>query len=191
MSPVTMIIVGALTFGLCFLFDRGYTKLFRSKSQHLSGLQVRPSKRYGSFGLILCVLGITAIFTGLSAGQALLIGGIAVLLIGCTLTGYYMSYGIYYDDDSFILSSFGKSSRTYRFCEIRGQKLYLIQGGSIVVELHMADSGTVSVQTSMEGAYSFLDHAFFRWCCQTGKKPEDCPFHDPANSLWFPSEEDA
>lgn len=190
MNPVAMIIVAALTFGLCYLFDKGYTKLFHSKAQHKTGLQVRPSKRYGSFGLILCVLGITAVFTGFSAGQALLIGGIAVLLIGCVLTGYYMSYGIYYDDDSFILTSFGKGSRTYCFGDIRHQKLYLIQGGSVLVELHMADSSTVSVQTSMEGAYPFLDHAFSRWCRLKGLNPEDCSFHDPANSLWFPTEED-
>ena len=120
----------------------------------------------------------------------MLIGGCIVILIGCLLVGYYMSYGIYYDDDSFILSTFGKGSRTYRYADIRGQKLYLIQGGSIVVELHMTDNSAVSVQTSMDGAYFFLDHAFFRWCCQKGLNPEECLFHDPANSLWFPGEED-
>ena len=191
MSPVVMILAAALTFGLCFLFDKGYTKLFRSKAQHRSGLQVRPSKRYGSFGLILCVLGLVAVFAGIGGESALLIGGIAVIFIGCILVGYYMSYGIYYDDDSFLLTTFGKGSRTYRFADIRSQKLYLIQGGSIVVELHMEDGSAVSVQTSMEGAYAFLDHAFFRWCCQKGLDPEACDFHDPANSLWFPSEEDA
>ena len=190
MSHVVMILAAALTFGLCYLLDKGYTKLFRNKVQHKSGLQVRPSKRYGSFGLILCVLGIVALFPGLSAGGILLIGGCIVILIGCLLVGYYMSYGIYYDDDSFILSTFGKGSRTYRYADIRGQKLYLIQGGSIVVELHMTDNSAVSVQTSMDGAYFFLDHAFFRWCCQKGLNPEECLFHDPANSLWFPGEED-
>ena len=191
MSPVVMILAAALTFGLCFLFDKGYTKLFRSKAQHRSGLQVRPSKRYGSFGLILCVLGLAAVFAGIGGESALLIGGIAVIVIGCVLVGYYMSYGIYYDDDSFLLTTFGKESRTYRFSDIRSQKLYLIQGGSIVVELHMADSSAVSVHCTMEGAYPFLDHAFFRWCCQKGLDPEACDFHDPANSLWFPGEEDA
>ena len=191
MNLITMVIVAALTFGLCCLFDKSYTRLFRNKTQHRSGLQVRPSKRYGSFGLILCVLGIVALFAGMGGERILLFGGAAVLLIGCILTGYYMSDGIYYDDDSFILSSFGKGSRTYRFAEIRSQKLYLIQGGSIVVELHMEDGSVVSVQTSMEGAYAFLDHAFFRWCCQKGLNPEGCAFHDPANSLWFPGEEDA
>ena len=190
MKPITMVIVAVLTFGLCFLFDKGYTRLFRNQAQHRTGLQVRPSKRYGSFGLILCVLGIIALFAGMGGERILLFGGVAVLLIGCILTGYYMSYGIYYDDDSFILNSFGKGSRTYRFAHIRSQKLYLIQGGSIVVELHIEDGTAVSVQTSMDGAYAFLDHAFFHWCRQKDLDPKACDFYDPANSLWFPCEED-
>lgn len=191
MKPVAMIIVAALTFGLCFLFDKGYTKLFRNKAQHRSGQAVRPSKRYGSFGLIVCVLGITAILTGAAEGGVLLFGGIAVLLIGAALVGYYMSFGIFYDDDGFIVSALGKKSRTYRYRDIRSQKLYLIQGGSTVVELHLSDGQIASVQSSMDGAYPFLDHAFSRWCRQTGTDPEKCEFHDPANSLWFPTEEDA
>ena len=191
MKPVAMILVAALTFGLCYLFDTGYTKLFRNKTQHRSGKAVRPSKRYGSFGLIICVLGITAIFTGLSEGGVLLFGGIAVLLIGIALVGYYMSVGIFYDDDGFIVNTLGRKSRTYQYRDIQSQKLYLIQGGSTVIELHLADGNAASVQSSMDGTYPFLDHAFSRWCHQTGHNPEDCDFHDPANSLWFPTEEDA
>ena len=190
MNPFSMILVAALTFGLCFLFDKGYTRLFRNKAQHRTGLQVRPSKRYGSFGLVLCILGLVAVLAGFSGESVLLIGGAVVIFIGCILVGYYLSYGIYYDDDSFILTAFGKGSRTYRFQDIRFQKLFLIQGGSTVVELRMADSGTVSIHTTMDGAYPFLDHAFAAWCRSTGKNPEDCSFHDPAKSLWFPTEED-
>ncbi len=190
MNPVAMIIVAALTFGLCYLLDKGYTRLFRSKKEHRTGLQVRPSKRYGSFGLVVSILGMIALFTGITGGTVLLVGGVIVLLIGFILIGYYMSVGIYYDDDSFLVTTFGKSSRTYRYADIRTQKLYLIQGGSVVVELHMADGGAVSVQSAMEGAYAFLDHAFSAWCRQTGRDRAQCPFHDPANSLWFPSEED-
>jgi len=191
MTPATMILVAALTFGLCFLFDKGYTRLFRNKQQHRSGKAVRPSKRYGSFGLIVCVLGIAAIFTGLSEGGVLLFGGIAVVLIGTALVGYYMSFGIFYDDEGFIVSAPGRKSRTYQFRDIRSQKLYLIQGGSTVIELHLADGNVASVQSTMEGAYPFLDHAFAAWCRQTGCDPEACTFHDPAKSLWFPNQEDA
>ena len=189
MNLFTIVIVAALTFGACFLLDKGYTHLFRSKAQHKSGLAVRVSKRYASFGLILCVLGIAAVFTGFSAGTALLVGGAVVVFIGCCLVGYYVSFGIFYDADSFILTTFGKKSVTYRFGDIKSQQLYLIQGGSTVVELHLTDGGSISIHSAMEGAYPFLDHAFAAWCRQTGRDPDNCPFHDPRNHLWFPSEE--
>ena len=190
MSPVTIVIAAALTFGICFLVDKGYTRLFRSKQQHKSGLQVRVSKRYASIGLVLCILGILAVFTGVGGETVLLIGGGIVIFIGCALIGHYMSFGVYYDADSFIVTTFGKKNPVYRFRDIRHQKLYMIQGGSIVVELHMADGSAVSIHTSMEGAYPFLDHAFNAWCRQTDQDPEDCTFHDPGNHLWFPNEEE-
>ena len=190
MSPVTIVIAAVLTFGICFLVDKGYTRLFRSKQQHKTGLQVRVSKRYASIGLVLCILGILAVFTGVGGETVLLIGGGIVIFIGCALIGHYMSFGVYYDADSFIVTTFGKKNPVYRFGDIRHQKLYMIQGGSIVVELHMADGSAVSIHTSMEGAYPFLDHAFNAWCRQTDQDPEDCTFHDPGNHLWFPNEEE-
>ena len=191
MNPFTVAIAVALTFGVCCFVDKGFTRLFRSSAQHKTGLQVRPSKRYASIGLILCILGILAIFAGVGSETALLIGGGIVVFIGCALVGHYMGFGIYYDADSFLLSTFGKKRVTYRFDHIQYQKLYMIQGGSIVVELHMADGSTVSIHTAMEGAYPFLDHAFHAWCRQTGRNPAGCGFHDPGNHLWFPNEEDS
>ena len=190
MSPFLTVLVVALTFGICFALDKGYTRLFRSKSQHRTGLQVRVNKRYATFGLILCILGILAVFTGFGGETVLLIGGIAVFCIGCGLIGYYMSFGIFYDAESFITTAFPRGSHTYRFGDIRHQKLYLIQGGSTVIELHMADGGAVSIQSAMDGAYPFLDHAFNAWCRQTGRDPAQCEFHDPRTHLWFPGEED-
>ena len=189
MSPVTIVIAAALTFGICYFADKGFTRLFRSKTQHTTGLQVRVSKRYASIGLVLCILGILAVFTGIGGETVLLIGGGIVLCIGCALIGHYMGFGIYYDADSFLVTAFGKKDVTYRFGDIRHQKLYMIQGGSIVVELHMADGSAVSIHSAMEGAYPFLDHAFNAWCRHTGRNPDACTFHDPRNHLWFPAEE--
>ncbi len=191
MNLFSIVLVAAATFGICYLLDRGFIRLFRNKAQHRSGKSVRVSKRYGSFGLILCVLGIAAVLSGLTGGAVLLAGGVIVFLIGCCLIGYYMSFSIFYDDDSFILTTFGRKSVTYRFGDIRHQKLYLIQGGGIVIELHLADGQSVSIQSAMDGAYPFLDHAFFCWCRQTRRESAGCAFHDPANHLWFPVEEDA
>lgn len=190
MNPVSIVLVAALTFGICYFFDKGYTRLFRNQEQHKSGLQVRLSKRYASIGLVLCILGILAVFTGFGGETVLLIGGGIVVCIGCALIGHYLSFGIYYDADSFIVASFGKKSIVHRYGDIRHQKLYMIQGGSLVVELHMIDGSAVSIHTAMEGAYPFLDHAFGAWCRQTNRDPNACSFHDPGNHLWFPSEEE-
>ena len=183
------ILVAALVFGICFAVDKGFTKTFRNQIQHKTGLSVRLSKRYALFGLFLTVIGILGVCVGISDGPVLLWGGIIVLLMGAGLITYYMTFGIFYDADSFILTTFGKKSVVYSFSDIKEQKLYLVQGGSTLVELHMADGCAVGLQSTMEGMYPFLDHAFAAWCRQTGMDPEVCDFHDPANSIWFPMEE--
>lgn len=183
------ILVAVLVFGICFAVDKGFTKTFRNQIQHKTGLSVRLSKRYALFGLFLTVIGILGICVGISDGPVLLWGGIIVLLMGLGLITYYMTFGIFYDADSFILTTFGKKSVVYSFSDIKEQKLYLVQGGSTLVELHMADGRAVGLQSTMEGMYLFLDHAFAAWCRQTGRNAEDCDFHDPANSIWFPMED--
>lgn len=188
MSPIVMIVVAALVFGLCFLVDKAFAKVFRSKAQHRSGMAVRANKRYGVFGVVLTALGIGGICMG--SDKVLLFAGIFVALLGLSLAVYYLSFGIFYDGESFLLSRFGKHSREYRYQDILGQRLYLIQGGNIVVELHMADGSAVSVQSTMDGIYSFLDTAFAGWCLQTGRDPQSCDFHDPSQSLWFPTVEE-
>lgn len=179
----------AATFGLCYFFDHGFQKFFRSKTQHRSGLSVRLNKMYSIIGIGLAFLGVCAIVTGITEASALLYGGIIVLALGICLCVYHLSCGIFYDADSFVYTGFGKKETTYRFGDIRSQKLYAVTGGSIMVELHMADGKAVSVHSTMTGAYPFLDAAFAGWCRQKGIAPESCQFHDPANHLWFPTEE--
>ena len=183
-------LIAAVIFGLCYLVDKTFSKLFRSKAQHRSGMAVRANKRYGIFGVVLTVLGIMAIFVGITDGPVLLWGGAIVLLMGIALAVYYLSFGIFYDGESLLLQRFGKKDVTHYYKDIVGQKLYLIQGGNIVVELHMKNGSAVSVQSSFEGVYPFLDTAFAGWCLQTGRNPQDCDFHDPSQSLWFPTVEE-
>ena len=183
-------LVAAVIFGICYLVDKTFSKLFRSKAQHRSGMAVRANKRYGLFGVVLTILGILAICVGVTDGPVLLWGGVIVLLMGIALGVYYLSFGIFYDGESLLLQRFGKKDVTHYYRDIVGQKLYLIQGGSIVVELHMKDGSAVSVQSSFEGVYPFLDTAFAGWCLQTGRDPQSCDFHDPSQSLWFPRVEE-
>lgn len=186
---VIYILVAAVIFGLCYLLDQGFQKAFRNKRQHRSGLSVRLNKMYSIAGVLLSVLGICAIIAGSAENKPLFYGGILVLLFGIILSVYHLSFGIFYDEDSFVFTSFGKKAITYQFRDIRSQKLYAITGGSLVVELHMEDGSAVSLQTTMNGTYPFLDAAFAAWCRQEGLDPENCPFHDPENHLWFPQEE--
>ena len=190
MTFFLILLIAAAVFGLCFAVDKAFAKLFRSKAQHRSGMAVRANKRYGLFGVILSVLGIMAVCVGMTDGPVLLWGGIVVLLMGAALAVYYLSFGVFYDGETFLLSRFGKKGVTYRFSDIKGQKLYMVQGGNVIIELHMADGGTVSLQSTMDGVYPFLDTAFAAWCMQTGRDPQNCDFHDPSQSLWFPTVED-
>lgn len=190
MTFILILLIAAAVFGLCFGVDKAFAKLFRSKAQHRSGMAVRANKRYGLFGVILSVLGVMAICVGISDGSVLLWGGIIVLLMGICLAVYYLSFGVFYDGETFLLSRFGKKEVTYRFDQIQGQKLYLVQGGNVIIELHMTDGNTVSLQSTMDGVYPFLDTAFAAWCMQTGRDPQSCDFHDPSRSLWFPTVEE-
>ena len=190
MEFLAILIVAAVIFSICFLVDKAFAKLFRSKAQHRSGMAVRANKRYGIFGVILSILGIMAICVGVTDGPVLLWGGVIVLLMGIGLAIHYLSFGIFYDGETFLQCRFGKKDVEHTFADIAGQKLYIIQGGTILVELHLTDGTTLSLQSNMDGIYPFLDTAFAAWCLQTGRDPQSCDFHDPRQSLWFPTVED-
>ena len=190
---IAMLLVAAVVFGLCFLVDKLFTKIFRSKPQHQSGKAVKAGKGYGVFGIVFTFVGIASIVSGsrTDSGDKLLFwGGILVLLLGIGLSLHYLSFGIYYDDDSFLVCKFAKKSRAYAFQDIQRQQLFLFSGGSVVVELALADGSTVSIQSTMDGAYAFLDAAFAGWCRQKEIDPAACTFHDPSKSLWFPHDEE-
>lgn len=188
MQAFGMIFVAALVFFLCWVVDRLFARLFRSKAQHRSGLAVRASKRYGIFGVMLSVLGLLGIVTGSGGEPVLTWAGAAVLLMGIALAVHYLSFGIFYDGESFLLCRFGRKSQEHRYEEILSQKLYVVTGGSSVIELALKDGSTVSLQSTMDGVYPFMDTAFAGWCMQTGHEMNACDFYDPAKSWWFPHE---
>ena len=190
MSLISTVVIAALVFGSCYLIDKLFTAKFRSTAQHRSGMAVRVNKRYGVFGVGLSVLGVLAIGVGITGGVALMIGGAVVLIMGICLAVYYLTHGIFYDGESFLLASFRKEDRLYHYRDIKEQKLFLVQGGSVIIELYLNDGSSVSLQSNMQGVYPFLDTAFAGWCLQTGRDPQSCDFHDPSQSLWFPTVEE-
>ena len=64
MQAIVILIIAALVFLICRVVDKLFSKLFRSKAQHRSGMAIRASKRYGIFGVMFSVLGILGIITG-------------------------------------------------------------------------------------------------------------------------------
>ena len=185
------ILIIAATFGVMFLLDKGLTKLFRSRDQHHSGTAVRLKKHFGILSLALMGLGLLGIATYFTdRSLALLVGSLLILPGGAVLGLYYLTHGIFYDDDSFLYVSFGRNAREYRYADITAQKLYEIQGGSLLVELHMRDGKTVSVQGTMEGAATFLDKAAHARMRQLGLNSHECDWFDETQGRWFPPVED-
>ena len=185
------LLVIAATFGVMFLLDKGLTKLLRSRTQHRSGTAVRLKKHFGILSLALMILGALAVINGLiEKNTALLLGGLVILPGGAALGIYYLTHGVFYDDDSFLYVSFGNRSREYRYADIAAQKLYEIQGGSLLVELHMTDGSSVSVQGNLEGAYRFLDKAAHARMRQLGLNSHECQWFDETKGQWFPPAEE-
>ena len=189
MELIPILLIVAITFGICLLADKGFTKLFRSTPQHRSGHSVRLNRHVGGLGTVLAVLGLLGMLASIGGTWILLCGGIVVAITGIALIVYYLSFGIYYDEDGFVLTTFGKRSAFYAYENIKAQQLY-ITSGKTVVELHMQDGRTVQLQQGMTGCYPFLDKAFDRWLSQKGLTKDACPFHDPDKSCWFPPLED-
>lgn len=189
MQALGILIVAAVVFFLCWVVDKLFSRLFRSRAQQRSGMAVRANKRYGVFGVILSVLGILGIVAGIRGERLLLWCGIIVLLMGAALAAHYLSFGIFYDGESYLLCRFGRKSQEHRFSEIVSQRLYAVTGGSTVIELALKDGSTLTLQSTMDGVYPFMDTAFAGWCMQTGRKMDECGFYDPSKSWWFPHEE--
>lgn len=185
MRILPVIIVVAFTFGMCFLLDYAFRKIFRNRPQHRSGLSVKASKKYAAFGLILISLGIAALFS-LNVGLWAVIAGAAMILLGLCLVIYFLTFGIYYDDDSFVYAAFGRKNKVYRYECIESQQLYA-SGANLVIELHLSDGHSIQLQSTMDGVNPFMNKAFHGWLRQMGKTVEECKYYDPRKYSWFPN----
>lgn len=191
MQYLAILLIALPVFGLCFAVDRGFVRLFRNRRQHQTGLAVRANRRYAAIGAVVAFFGVAGLLGGIGGRTLAVVAGIVLLVVGLGLLAYHLSFGIYYDEDTLLYCTPGKRGREYRFQDILGQKLYQLQGGGVFVELYMCDGHTIHIQPgTMEGAEAFLSHAYAAWQRQKGLKDEDCPFHDPAGSIWFPTMED-
>ncbi len=180
-----ILILAIITFGVCFAADKGFQSMFRSTPQHMDGRSVRLHRWVGLAGLALVLLGVLGIMAGISANWLLIAGGAFLAVVGLGLCIYYLAFGIYYDDHSFVRMTFGRKSATFEYGQIKAQQLYITQG-KVLVELYMQDGQVVQLQAGLTGRDEFLDQAFTGWLKQKGLRKEDCDFHDPENNCWFP-----
>lgn len=188
MDILVIVLVAGATFGICFLADKGFEKLFRRTKQHQSGEAVRYPKNTAAIGLVLAALGVAAIVYGITDGWILSAAGGVLVLMGIALVVRYATFGVFYDDEGFLLSTFGKKSAFYRYEQIKGQQLYN-QYGSILVELHLDDGRALQMPMNLMKTEAFLQRAFQKWCDQKGIDPQQQAFYDPDNSCWFPNME--
>lgn len=82
MQFVIVLLIAAAVFGVCYLVDKGFSRAFRGKAQHRSGMAVRANKRFGVFGVVLTVLGVMAFCIGIGDGPVLIVGGLIVFAMG-------------------------------------------------------------------------------------------------------------
>ena len=182
------LLVGAV-FGICWLVDKGFARIFRGTARHKSGKSVRLNRHFGGIGTAVAVLGVMGVLAGIPKNWLLMAAGGILILTGAGLVVYYMTFGIYYDEEGFVLSSFGKRSVSHTYGQIEAQQLYISQGKT-VIELHFQNGQTITLQHGMKGVDKFMDQAFAGWLKATGKSKDDCDFHDPDNSCWFPPVEE-
>ena len=189
MEFIAVAVIAALVFGACFLVDKGFTRVFRGQQQHRSGKAVRLHKRYGSIGLIVAVLGIACLFAAPAQGAGLWIAGAILVLGGAALVAWYLSFGVFYDADAFLVTNLFQKARRYTYDQVKAQQLYTASG-NVIIELYLTDGKTVQLQGNMDGTYSFMEFAFHRWLDVTGRFKSDCDFYKPDQSCWFPPVEE-
>ena len=78
MEYALILLAAVVTFGGCWLLDKGFTKKYRSAPQQQTGLSVRLNKHYCTAGIVLTVLGVMALFTDF--GWIMVAGGCLLIL---------------------------------------------------------------------------------------------------------------
>ena len=174
-----------LTFAFPLLLGNLFQQLYNTVDTWVVG-NFASNEAFSAVGSVASIINVLiGLFMGLPEDWVLIVGGALVVLMGIGLVVYYMGYGVFYDENSFLFMTLGKQTKTYYYNAIRAQQLYNNQG-HLLIELHMSDGNVIQLQSTMNGCYEFMDHAFAAWLKQTGKKKEDCPYYDPDNSCWFP-----
>ena len=115
------LIIAAATFGVMYGLDKLFTKFFRNQAQHHSGTAVRLKKGYGIAAIALGLLAVMSLMQyALNRETLMLVCAIVLAVMGGGLGAYYLTHGIFYDDESFLFTSLGRKPVTHRYGDITG-----------------------------------------------------------------------
>lgn len=185
MIYVILILIGAATFGLCFVIDRLIQRLRRRRTGGAVPRIVRQPKRAAGIGIVLSVAGL-ALMLFLRSPLGLW-GGLVIALMGAVLLGSYFLLFIEYDDEGFTYRTLKGKSR-FLYNQIRGEQAIATRSGINAI-LYVGNT-TVEVSEAMDGVREFLQHAYYARCRQLHIEPESCPPPAPRELLWFPAPEE-
>lgn len=177
-----LLLIGAATFGLCFVIDRLIGRIRKKRSGDHARQIVRQPTRAAGFGIVLLVGGICVmLFLHTALG---LWGGLMILFLGALLIGSYFLFSIKYDDEGFTYCTL-RGKRYFHYNQIHGEQAIAARSG-INVMLFVGDTA-IEMSEAMSGVREFLSHAYYARCRQLSINPEDCPPPAPGELLWFPA----
>lgn len=189
MQYVYLLIIAALVFGLCFLIDFLFKKLFPKSKLEGSKRVVRMPRRSAIWGLILTLFPVVVLLFWLppEGDTALTIGCVVAILFGLVLLVQYFSFGIWYDEETFLFKDLRRGRRTYHYSQIKGQQSLMTRSG-IQATIFVGED-VIEVSSAMQGLPDFLDKAFYRWCAAKGIDPDSVE-NNPAMLTYFPALEE-
>lgn len=183
MKYILYILLIAVIFGLVALVDFVFGKLFPRLKAPKTAKAVRMPRYSFVLGILIVVLGIMGLLFYTEADWFLRIGMVAAMVMGLYMTVNYISFGIFYDAEGFTYRTLTKKAVFYRYSDITGQRSFLARSG-LNTSLLMGET-EIPLNGAMKGLPDFMSYAFFAWCRETGRDPDQQEY-DPTTLRYFP-----
>lgn len=178
----------AAVFGLVALCDFLLKKLLPKPRYVQKGNVVRMPRYSFILGLIITLFAVFALlYVPYAEQRALWLAAWIVLAMGIFLLVNFFRFGIFYDEEGFTHRTLTKKARSYRYEEITGQRSFLAKSGWNSSLYAAGDE--IQLYAAMQGVGTFLNKAFFAWCCQKGIDP-DTVENNPTMFVFFPDPEE-
>lgn len=181
MKYVILVIYAALIFGLCFVVDKVTGWIIRRCQERDT---VKPPLRYPVLTCVLLAAAAGLVVYAIHVRKLQYLLGTGVFLaVAVYALVYYRSTEITYNKTSFVFHR-GKQKARFHFADIVGQRADVTRKTKCLV-LCIGDDQVV-VYSNMQGYRRFLTQAYESWCQAKGLDPAAQPWHDPADTRWFP-----